>query len=80
MLRGMLIAAIYEKTMSIDVAARGNDAKEVTLMGTDVERIVRGIQDMHELWSNILQIALATWLLNTELDVACVGPLAVTFG
>lgn len=80
MLRGMLTSAIYEKTMSIDVATRGNNAKEVTLMGTDVERIVYGMLNMHELWASMVQIALATWLLKVELGVACVGPIAVTFG
>ncbi len=77
MLRGTLLAAIYEKTMSIDLTARGNTAQEVTLMGTDVERIFQGMQDMHEVWANTVQIALATWLLRQELGVACIGPIAV---
>ncbi|KYG46940.1 hypothetical protein M433DRAFT_64146 [Acidomyces richmondensis BFW] len=78
-LRGMLVAAIYDKTMSIDVTALRSDTKAVTLMGTDVERIVRGVQDMHELWANVVTIALATWLLKAELGLACIGPIIVTF-
>lgn len=75
----MLVAAIYDKTMSIDVTALRSDTKAVTLMGTDVERIVRGVQDMHELWANVVTIALATWLLKAELGLACIGPIIVTF-
>ncbi|KAF2155055.1 ABC transporter [Myriangium duriaei CBS 260.36] len=77
MLRGMLIAAIYRKTTTSDTTAWG-EAKSVTLMGTDAERLVRGMQDMHELWANVIQVGLATWLLKVELGVACAGPLAVT--
>jgi hypothetical protein len=75
----MLITAIYKKTTSIDLAT-SIEGKSVTLMGTDAERIVRGLQDMHELWASIVQIALATWLLQVELGAACVGPIIVTFG
>lgn len=78
MLRGMLIASIYQKTLTIDITAC-DEAKSVTLMGTDAERIVRGLTDMHELWANAAQIALATWLLKVELGAACVGPLIITF-
>lgn len=77
MLRGMLMTAVFQKTTDVERTAC-DDAKSLTLMGADTENVVRGLRDMHELWATTVQIALATWLLQVELGVACVGPLAVT--
>lgn len=76
MVRGMLVGAIYSKTTTIDIAVT-SDAKAMTLMGTDAERIVRGLMDFHELWASILQVAFATWLLTGQLGAAAAGPVAV---
>lgn len=76
MIRGMLVTAIYQKTTTIGLTAVDN-AKAMTLMGTDAERIVRGVMDFHELWSSILQIALATWLLAEQLGAAAAGSAVV---
>ena len=79
MIRGALTTAIYRKTMEIDTKDI-DGTKTVTLMSTDCERIARGLQFMHELWANIVQIGLATWLIERELGLACIGPIAVTLG
>lgn len=76
MIRGMLVTAIYQKTTTIGLTVV-NNAKAMTLMGTDAERIVRGIMDFHELWSSILQVGFATWLLAGQLGAAAAGPVAV---
>lgn len=36
--------------------------------------------DLHELWANIAQVAIATYLIETQVGVACVAPIAVTLG
>ncbi|KAF2478209.1 multidrug resistance-like protein [Lindgomyces ingoldianus] len=77
MLRGTLVAAIYTKTTEISITALDNSSA-VTLMSTDVERLVRGLRNMHNLWANIIQFALATWLLSARLGWACVAPIIVT--
>ncbi|KAL9109116.1 MAG: hypothetical protein Q9227_006207 [Pyrenula ochraceoflavens] len=51
MLRGVLITSIYAKTMDLSSTA-SNDAAAVTLMSADVERIMRGLREMHEMWAN----------------------------
>ena len=79
MLRGMLITAIYAKTATISVTAL-DDKAAVTLMSADVERIIRGLREMHELWANVVQIGVATWLLERQLGWACVAPLAIAIG
>jgi ATP-binding cassette subfamily C (CFTR/MRP) protein 1 len=78
MIRGSLTTAVYRKTMEINIKDVGS--KTVTLMSTDCERIVRGLLGLHDLWANIVQVALATWLIEKELGIACVGPLAITIG
>lgn len=76
MLRGTLITAVYAKATNIVAMAKDNKAS-ITLMSTDVERATRGLIDLHEMWANIVQVAIATWLLEIELGAACVGPVII---
>ncbi|KAG9958555.1 P-loop containing nucleoside triphosphate hydrolase protein, partial [Aureobasidium melanogenum] len=76
MLRGTLVTAVYGKATNIVAVAKDNKAS-ITLMSTDVERATRGLIDLHEMWANIVQVAIATWLLEIELGAACVGPVIV---
>jgi ATP-binding cassette subfamily C (CFTR/MRP) protein 1 len=73
------VTAIYRKTTEISLTALDNSAA-VTLMSTDVERIINGLRLMHEFWANLIQVAIATYLLQRELGVACVAPIAVSIG
>jgi ATP-binding cassette subfamily C (CFTR/MRP) protein 1 len=76
MTRGILVAAIYEKTIQISTTAL-DDSAAVTLMSTDVERIVQSMRKIHEFWANSIEVGLATWLLKQKLGVACVAPVAM---
>jgi ATP-binding cassette subfamily C (CFTR/MRP) protein 1 len=73
------VTIIYRKTTEISLTALDNSAA-VTLMNTDVERIIQGLRMMHEDCANIIQVGIATWLLQRELGVACVAPIAVSIG
>ncbi|GKT45639.1 ABC transporter atnG [Colletotrichum spaethianum] len=77
MLRGVLVAAIYSKTTELRVAP-GDDSAAVTLMSTDVEVIIRAWRELHEFWANIIQIAIATWLLSIQIGYAASGPIIVS--
>jgi len=77
MIRGSLTTAVFRKGLQLNVTP-ANDAKTVTLMSADCERIVRGLMDLHELWANVAQVAIATYLIQTQLGIACVAPIAVT--
>ena len=82
MLRGTLITAIFHKATELNIAGT-QIATSVTLMSTDVERIVRGLLDMHEFWANVIQVGFCTWLIEIELGLACLVPIGValvTFG
>ncbi|EXA54769.1 hypothetical protein FOVG_02176 [Fusarium oxysporum f. sp. pisi HDV247] len=76
MVRGILVLAVYEKTTELRMPADG-DSGALTLMSTDVERITRGVLDLHEYWANTIQIALSCWLLQRELGAAFAASLGV---
>jgi len=76
-LRGVLVTAIFNKTTEISITALDNSAA-VTLMSTDVERIVRGLRKFNELWASVIQIIFATWLLQREIGLPCLAPVVVS--
>lgn len=77
MVRGALVSLMYRKTGTLSL--RDIDpASSVTLMGADMERVVHGWQTMHEIWANTIEIGVAIYLLEKQLGVACVVPVAVS--
>ena len=76
MARGGLVSMLFAKTSFLDSNAV-DSAASLTLMSADIERITTGWQTMHEIWANVIEIALAIYLLERQLGVACVIPLAV---
>ncbi|OTA07898.1 hypothetical protein A9Z42_0088200 [Trichoderma parareesei] len=75
-LRGGLIALVYQHSLEIRVADE-DDISAVTLMGTDIERIASSMQLLHETWGSLLDIAIACWLLERQLFLACLAPIAL---
>ena len=60
-----------------------NDVKDsgaLTLMGSDVERIVQALRFIHEVWASIPEMVIAVWLLARQISYACVVPLIVNLG
>lgn len=74
-LRATLATAIFAKTHQ--VSSHTLDDSVLTLMSTDVSRVVGGIQNAHELWANTIEVALAAWLLERQLGAAFVAPIVV---
>ncbi|KAL4813733.1 P-loop containing nucleoside triphosphate hydrolase protein [Aspergillus spinulosporus] len=77
MVRGAIVSMVYRKACTLNLKD-ADPAESVTLMSADIERIVQGWQTMHEMWANVAEIALAVFLLERELGVACVVPVGVT--
>ncbi|KAH6623990.1 ABC transporter [Chaetomium sp. MPI-SDFR-AT-0129] len=77
MLRAGLISIIYRKTGSLSLKDI-DPAASMTLMSADIERIVQGFQTMHEIWGNAIEVGVAIYLLERQLGVACVVPVAVS--
>ncbi|KAI9743571.1 MAG: hypothetical protein M1818_002886 [Claussenomyces sp. TS43310] len=49
----------------------------MTLMSKDVERTVNGLRSLHEIWASLIQVGLATWLLERELGISCLESVAI---
>ncbi|KAL4969112.1 putative ABC multidrug transporter [Aspergillus stella-maris] len=77
MIRGAIVSMIYKKACTLKLND-ADPAESVTLMSADIERIVQGWQTLHEMWATIAEIALAIFLLERELGVACLVPVGVT--
>ena len=76
MMRGLLISAIYKRALEISTVAVDTKAA-VTLMSADVETIQRGLRQFHDLWASVIEVGLATYLLQREVGYACMAPLLV---
>lgn len=74
-LRATLATAIFAKTLQ--VSSHTLDDSVLTLMSTDVSRVVGGIQNVHEVWANTIEVALAAWFLERQLGAAFVAPIVV---
>ncbi|RAK78825.1 P-loop containing nucleoside triphosphate hydrolase protein [Aspergillus fijiensis CBS 313.89] len=79
MIRPCLVSAIYQKTTQQPLSA-GDDKAAVTLMSTDVERIMMGLMQLHEFWANPLQVAIVSWLLQRQIGTAFVALIVVILG
>ncbi|KAJ5639919.1 P-loop containing nucleoside triphosphate hydrolase protein [Penicillium longicatenatum] len=72
MVRGSLVSMIFDKTLRMGTSA-ASDASAVTLMSTDMERIGDGLLDMHETYSNFVEVVLALIFLARLLGIATVA-------
>ncbi|KAK2853332.1 hypothetical protein FQN49_005174 [Arthroderma sp. PD_2] len=77
MVRGGLISMLYRKATDVNIQDV-DPASSMTLMSADIERIVQGWQSMHELWAAAAEVGIAIFLLQKQLGVACVVPIAVS--
>lgn len=79
MIRGSLVTLIFNKTLRIRTTAV-SDTAAITLMSTDIERIGSGLRDMHKLYSNFIEVALALWLLARLLNIATIASTVFVIG
>ncbi|KAF5859185.1 hypothetical protein ETB97_003197 [Aspergillus alliaceus] len=76
MTRAGLISTIYDQTLGLRPEDL-TDTAAITLMGTDVERIVNSLRSLHEAWASILEAVVAIWLLKRQVWIACLAPLII---
>ncbi|KAI1504810.1 ABC multidrug transporter [Biscogniauxia marginata] len=76
MARGSLVTAIYTKATEAQ-ASEGDENASLTLMSTDVERAQKGFRALHETWANLIEVAIASWLLYRQLGAAFVAPIVI---
>ncbi|CZT07287.1 related to multidrug resistance protein [Rhynchosporium agropyri] len=75
--RGGLVGSIYEATLKSD-SATASGSSALTLMSTNVERTAAGFEVLDRLWAGPIEIGLAIYLLNSQVGLAFVTPVAIT--
>lgn len=74
--RSALVTAIFQKTTELN--STHLDTNILTLMSTDVERIIQGgLYPIHAIWANTIEVILASWLLYRQLGTAFIAPIMV---
>ncbi|KAF5565576.1 ABC transporter integral membrane type 1 [Fusarium napiforme] len=76
MVRGSLVSLIYNSAFESPVPGSA-DTGCLTLMTVDVEKVMLGFEDFHELWASIAQIAIAIYVLAIHMSWASVAPVIV---
>ncbi|KAI6914412.1 P-loop containing nucleoside triphosphate hydrolase protein [Hortaea werneckii] len=76
MIRGLLIGAICEKSLQLPNDETSKQSA-ITLISANTERINLGLRNMHEVWANIIELAVAIYLLQREVGVIAVVPLFI---
>ncbi len=46
----------------------------------DIDRIVVSMQNMHEVWAHLVEVAIGVWLLSIQLGAVSVVPIIVVVG
>lgn len=74
-----MVSSLYGKTLTLKTADT-QPAAALTLVSTDIETATTGIITLHELWASPIELGVAIYLLNRQLGVACVIPVALAIG
>ncbi|KAK2738351.1 ABC multidrug transporter [Colletotrichum kahawae] len=75
-IRGALVAIIYQNMLSLR-AESGTSETAVALMGTEVEWITVAAEWCLAVVPNLVQVALAMWILGNQLGAACITPVLI---
>lgn len=79
MTRGILVSAIFKKTLSLDSSHTKNSAA-VTLMSTDIDGIARGLAVVHDIWASLVELGLGIYILVTVVGKAAFLVVMPTLG
>ncbi len=77
--RGILVGAIYHKTLRLGADELAN-AAAVTLMSTDVNGVERLITLSYESWARLLEIGSGIGILGKFIGTSCVFTLIPAIG
>ncbi|KFY90590.1 hypothetical protein V498_05885 [Pseudogymnoascus sp. VKM F-4517 (FW-2822)] len=79
MIRRILVSSIFEKTLRL----RGNPelaSRAMTLMIADVQGVVSGMTNIHEVWAGVIETGIAAWLLQRQVGLACLPVVGLGIG
>lgn len=73
------MSSIFEKTLRL----RGNPelaSRAMTLMIADVQGVVSGMTNIHEVWAGVIETGIAAWLLQRQVGLACLPVVGLGIG
>ncbi|KAL3958373.1 hypothetical protein ACCO45_006535 [Purpureocillium lilacinum] len=76
MFRGASVALIFNHMLTLPLGEY-DDSAVVTLMSTDVDRIVLCLISLNEIWARVIEVAVGIVLLARQLGWVCLVPLFV---
>ncbi|KAF2277337.1 putative ATP-binding cassette transporter [Westerdykella ornata] len=79
MVRGGLVDSIFEKILKLK-EDKDLESKALTLMISDVQRIVSSGAYFHELWAALVETGIATWLLWRQVGPSSLAVLGLALG
>lgn len=79
MLRGSLVALIFDKTTTLPFEMLDQSAA-ITLMSTDIDGIASGASNWNDIWADVLQVGVGVYLLERQVGASCVFVVVLTVG
>ncbi|KAJ5758005.1 uncharacterized protein N7511_006699 [Penicillium nucicola] len=77
MIRGGLMSIVFQHMMGLPLGST-DESSAMSLMGSDIEMLAEYFFSVVcETWANVLQLGLATWLLETQVGAVCIAPLFI---
>jgi len=79
MLRGGLVGLIFNKSLILRDGVF-NESAALIPMSMGIDTIVVSMQNMHEVWARLVEVAIGVWLLLMQLGAVSVIPIIVVVG
>lgn len=79
MIRGVIAATVFNKVNERGIT-NVDDSAALTLMSSDVERIVTGLNVIHETWANVVEAGIGIYLLERQITHTALIALGVALG
>lgn len=79
--RGGVIGLVYDQSLHLDPNAAGaNPLAALTHADGDTDAAQQALYQAHDLWSSIVEIVVADYLIWRQMGAACAIPIAVAAG
>ncbi|KAG9238182.1 ABC multidrug transporter [Amylocarpus encephaloides] len=76
MIRGVIAARVFDKVNERSIT-NVDDSAAITLMSSDVERIMMGLNVCHETWANLIEAVIGIYLLEQQISHSALISLGV---
>ncbi|CAI4212352.1 unnamed protein product [Parascedosporium putredinis] len=76
-LRSQLVDATYNHLLRLRLSAL-DTGKATTLINVDMQHIMDGSLILHDIWASVLTLAIATYMLYKQIQLAFIAPLLCT--